>query len=80
MTMISAWFAAVIEEAARASGPEVPRLYYIIPLIIAVSFVYGATRHERLPDILSQSLRSAVWICGFLGVIMALFWWGGFWN
>ncbi len=63
-----------------AQGAQVPRLYYVIPLIIAVSFVYGATRHEELREILGQSLRSVVWISGFLGVIMALFWWGGFWN
>lgn len=63
-----------------AQGGQVPRLYYVLPLIIAVSLVYGATRHEELREILAHALRSVVWISGFLAVIMALFWWGGFWN
>jgi len=58
----------------------VPRMYYVVPLIIAVSFVYGATRHERLDQILVHSLRSAVWVTFFLAIILGLIWFGGFWN
>ncbi len=58
----------------------VPRMYYIVPLIIAVSFVYGATRHERLDQILIHSMRSAIWISCFLAIILGLIWFGGLWN
>ncbi len=58
----------------------VPRMYYILPLIVAVSFVYGATRHERLGPILGHSLRTAIWVTTFLGIILALIWLGGYWN
>lgn len=63
-----------------AAAMPVPRLYYAIPLVVAVSFVYGATRHERLDEILRHSLKTAVWIAGFLAAIMGLLWFGGFWN
>lgn len=58
----------------------VPRLYFAVPLIVAVSFVYGATRHERLDQILVHSFKTALWITGFLAVIFGLLWFGGFWN
>lgn len=45
------------------------QLWYILPLIIAISLVYGATRHEHLVPILHNSLRAAWWIISFMGMI-----------
>lgn len=47
------------------------RLWYSIPLIITVSLVYGATRDERMPQILEHSVRFAVQTIGFLAVVIA---------
>lgn len=61
-------------------GSLTPRLFYAVPLVVVISLVYGATRHEYLPEILANSLRSAVWVIGFMAIIFALIWVAGFWN
>ena len=48
------------------------QLWYALPLIISVSLVYGATRHEHLLPILHHSWRSAVWMVGFMSVIFVV--------
>ena len=48
------------------------RLWYSIPLIITVSLVYGATRDERMPQILEHSVRFAVQTIGFLALVIAV--------
>ena len=45
------------------------QLWYLLPLVISISLVYGATRHEHMMPILYQAYKSAVWILGFVGVI-----------
>ena len=51
------------------------QLMYCIPLIIAISVVYGATRHEFLAEITFHAIRAAIWVIGFMLVIFALVWW-----
>ncbi len=51
------------------------QIWYTIPLILVISLVYGATRHEYLKEILGHSLRAAIWLVCFLGVIFCLVWW-----
>lgn len=58
----------------------IPRIIYAIPLVITVSLVYGATRHERMSEIVSHSIRSIIWIVAFMAIILAIIWLGGFWN
>lgn len=41
-------------------------LWYALPLIVAVSLVYSATRHELPGPIVSGATRMAAWICGFM--------------
>ena len=48
------------------------QFWYALPLIIVISLVYGATRHELMGPILNNALRSAIWICGFMLVIFGL--------
>jgi hypothetical protein len=54
-------------------------LWYALPLVISVSFVYAATRHELLQPILVHALRIFVWILGFMAVIFVILilisWW-----
>ena len=47
-------------------------LWYALPLIIAVSLVYAATRHERLRPILLHAGRVALWIVGFMAVVFVV--------
>jgi hypothetical protein len=61
-------------------GGMTPRIWYAIPLIVVVSLVYGATRHENLREIFVHSFRSAVWVLGFMAIIFFLIWIIGFWN
>ena len=48
------------------------QLWYSIPLIVAISLVYGATRHELMVPILHHAWRTAKWITGFMLVIVAI--------
>lgn len=41
-------------------------LWYALPLIVAVSLVYAATRHEAMEAILSGAMRIGAWITGFM--------------
>jgi heme/copper-type cytochrome/quinol oxidase subunit 2 len=54
-------------------------MWYALPLIVVISLVYSATRHEAIGAILSHSMRLAVMITGFMAAIMAclafLNWW-----
>ena len=43
----------------------IPQIWYALPLIVVVSLVYGATRHENLREIFTHSLRNAIWCVGF---------------
>jgi len=55
-----------------ASVADTNRLWYALPLIISVSLVYGATRHELMGPILNNAFRAAVWIGGFMAIIFAV--------
>jgi len=49
-------------------------LWYALPLIVSISLVYGATRHELIGPILHNSLRAATWIVGFMATIFVILW------
>ncbi len=48
------------------------QLWYAIPLIVSISLVYGATRHEQMVPILHHAWRTARWIVGFMVTIIAI--------
>lgn len=54
------------------------RYWYALPLVVSVSLVCAATRHEDMNAILIHAFRFAVWIVVFmaivLGVIQLLSW------
>lgn len=56
------------------------RIWYAVPLVVSISLVYGATRHENLREILIHSYRSLFWVVGFMGIIFAVIFVAGFWN
>lgn len=47
-------------------------LLYYIPLLIAISLVFGATRHEDTRLILVHAWQTARWITGFMVIIFAV--------
>lgn len=47
-------------------------LLYYVPLIIAISLVFGATRHEDMTLILRHAGHTARWITGFMGIIFLI--------
>ncbi len=50
---------------------EINALWYSLPLVIAVSLVYAATRDEAMRPILGHALRFGAWIVGFMLIVMA---------
>jgi hypothetical protein len=58
---------------------EINMMWYSLPLIVVISLVYSATRHEAMGPILAHSARLGVMITGFMAVIMValalIAWW-----
>ena len=53
---------------------NIVNLWFAVPLVVAVSLVYAATRHEEGGALLRHALRVALWIVGFMAVIFAILW------
>jgi hypothetical protein len=53
---------------------EVSMLWYALPLVVAVSLVYAATRHEAMGPILHHAVRVGAYIVSFMFVVFAVFW------
>ena len=51
---------------------NVARFWFAIPLIIAISLVYAATRHELMEPILIHAWRIAVRIIGFKEIVFGI--------
>jgi hypothetical protein len=49
------------------------KLWHLVPLVVAISLVYGATRHEEMKPILVQAYRTAAWLVTFLAIIFVIF-------
>lgn len=47
-------------------------LWYALPLVIVVSLVYAATRHEAMPPILRHALRIGGWILCFMAIVFVV--------
>jgi cytochrome c oxidase assembly factor CtaG len=57
-----------------------PQLWYAVPLIVSISLVWGATRHERLREIIIHSVRSLLWVLTFMGLVFALIYFSGYFT
>lgn len=49
-------------------------LFYYVPLLVAISLVYGATRHEDMHLVLRHAVYTAYWITAFIGAIFLVIW------
>lgn len=54
------------------------KAWYLVPLLVSISLVYGGTRHERPSEILAHAVRSAIWLLVFLFIVFSLVWVSGF--
>jgi len=54
--------------ASLATNP----LWHALPLIVVVSLVYAATRHEDTGFILAHAFRIGAWIVGFMLSVFAV--------
>jgi len=48
------------------------RIWYCLPLIVSISLVYGATRHELMRQIIEHAVRFGVWIVTFMLAIFSI--------
>ena len=53
-------------------------MWFALPLVVSISLVYSATRHEAMPSILSHSIRLAfmigLFMVGIMGLLALLSW------
>jgi hypothetical protein len=47
-------------------------LWYALPLIVSVSLVCAATRHELMRPIMHHAVRFGAWVVAFMAVFMGL--------
>ncbi|HEY4231848.1 MAG TPA: hypothetical protein VGM76_00335 [Lacipirellulaceae bacterium] len=48
------------------------RMWFAVPIIVSVSLVYSATRHEQMPSILNHAARFGIWIVVFMAIVFAV--------
>ncbi|WP_153557403.1 hypothetical protein [Roseimaritima sediminicola] len=53
-------------------------LLYYLPLLVAISLVYGATRHEDMSLVFRHAAYTAYWITSFMGIIFLILWGVGY--
>jgi hypothetical protein len=53
---------------------EASDFWFALPLIVAVSLVYAATRHEAMNEILRHAARVGGWILGFMVIVFGVLW------
>lgn len=59
-------------ENVLLAAVEINDLWYSLPLVVAVSLVYSATRHEEVGPIMKHAVRVGTWIAGFMAVIFGV--------
>lgn len=48
------------------------QLWHLFPLLVVISLVYGATRHELAGPILANAVRFGVWMLGFIAIVFVV--------
>ena len=54
---------------------QLNQFWYALPLVVSISLVYAATRHEHMGPILMHATRVGAWIIGFMAVVFVLLFW-----
>jgi hypothetical protein len=50
----------------------VAQMWYALPLVVSISLVYAATRHEEAMPIMQHAVRLAIWIAAFMGLVFGV--------
>jgi hypothetical protein len=50
------------------------QFWYALPLVVVISLVYSATRHELMRPIVTHAIRLGAWIICFMAGIFLLVW------
>ena len=66
------YLALAIVHAPSTPLLAVVSLWYAVPLIVSVSLVCAATRHEQIGPILNHAVRFSLWIVVFMAVVMGV--------
>jgi hypothetical protein len=53
---------------------EINDMWYALPLIVSVSLVYAASRHEATDEIARHAARIGAWILGFMLIVFLVLW------
>jgi hypothetical protein len=61
--------------AAPLLAARVNHLWHAVPLVVVISLVYSATRHEDTGPILTGALRVAVMLGGFMAFVLGVMLW-----
>jgi len=61
-----------VSEPTGAPLLAVMNMWYALPLIVSVSLVCAATRHEEIGPILQHAMRFGLWIVVFMAVVMGV--------
>ena len=70
--VLPSYFASIVALPHIAPLLADMNLWYALPLIVSVSLVCAATRHEEISPILNHAVRFGVWIAVFMGAVMGL--------
>ena len=71
MTPLLASLPLSVWPPALAAAPIVA-MWYAIPLVVSVSLVCAATRHELMRPIVEHAIRFGVWLLVFMAVFVGL--------
>jgi hypothetical protein len=64
--------AALVSSLTLLSTVWFNRMWYSLPLIVVISLVYAATRHELMAPILEHAVRFGLWVIGFMAVVFVV--------
>ena len=56
------------------------KFWFVIPMVIAVSLAYSATRHEDTRTIFRSAFKFGSWLLGFMLVILLILIWISTYN
>tara|TARA_Y100000588_G_C13710989_1_gene692915 strand:+ start:123 stop:320 length:198 start_codon:yes stop_codon:yes gene_type:complete len=54
--------------------------WFVLPLVIIISLVFSATRHEHWKPIVSGAIRTGTWLLVFLAIFFLLLFVISWWN
>ena len=54
--------------------------WFVLPLVVVISLVFSATRHEHWQPIVSGAIRTGIWLLVFLGIFFLVLFVVSWWN